>query len=242
MQLQQIENGRRIFPQQRLAQRVVAGLHNFLQVLDHAIADSRQLFQLFRFLDELLDGFRQAIDQFRGLLIAAITADDGAVNFEELRRFAQYAGNLFVVHAGDYRAIPRRKKGEGHSIPFGISCSSRRRKSVEISPECEASNRYFLCKFEQSSLNRIHSLPTRPSRLRQPILATLLFWGAAARTSSAGSPPPRQPWALSRQRQSTTLLQQHAIVVPCRLLCPEMLLRLHAGSTLESLNPSGGSQ
>ena len=64
----------------------------------HALADSRKFFQLFRFLDELLDGFGKAVDQFGGLLIAAIAPNNRAVDFQELRRLPQYAGNLFVVH------------------------------------------------------------------------------------------------------------------------------------------------
>ena len=76
-------------------------------MLGHAVADPRQLFQLFRFLDELLDGFRQAVDQFGGFLVAAITANNRAVDFEELRRLPQHAGNLFVVHSGkNYKPEP----------------------------------------------------------------------------------------------------------------------------------------
>ena len=67
-------------------------------MLDHAVADSRKLFELLRFLDELLDGFGKAVDQFGGLLIAAIAPNNRAVDFQELRRLPQHAGNLFVVH------------------------------------------------------------------------------------------------------------------------------------------------
>ena len=99
LELQQIQNARRVFFQQLLAQRVVAGLHDFLQMLDHAVADARKFFELFRFLDELLDRFGQAFDQFRGLFVTAVSADDGAIDFEELRGFTENAGDLFVVHA-----------------------------------------------------------------------------------------------------------------------------------------------
>src|SRR5712664_167194 len=98
LELQQIQNGRRIFLEEFFAQRIIAGLNDFLQMLDHAVADSRKLFKFSWLLDELLNGFRQAVDQFGGLLVAAVSADDGAINFQELRGFAKYAGDLFVVH------------------------------------------------------------------------------------------------------------------------------------------------
>ena len=41
LELQQIQDARRVFLEELFAQRVVAGLHDFLQVLDHAVADSR---------------------------------------------------------------------------------------------------------------------------------------------------------------------------------------------------------
>ena len=98
LELQQIQNRRRIFLEQLPAQRVVAGLNDFLQMLDHAVADSWKFFELFRFLHELFDGFGQAVDQFGGLLITAVSADDGAVDFQKLRGFPEDAGDLFVVH------------------------------------------------------------------------------------------------------------------------------------------------
>ncbi len=98
LQLQQIQDARRIFLEQLLAQRVVAGLHDFLKMFDHAVADPRKFFELFRFLRELFDGFRQAVDQFGGLLVTAVSADNRPIDFEELRGFAENAGNLFVVH------------------------------------------------------------------------------------------------------------------------------------------------
>src|SRR5258708_38186606 len=67
-------------------------------MFDHAVADSRQFFELFRLLGELLDGFRQAIDKFGGLFVAAIPPNNRAINFQQLRCFAQYSCNLFVVH------------------------------------------------------------------------------------------------------------------------------------------------
>ena len=68
-------------------------------MLDHAVADSRQFFQLLRFLDQLFDGFGQAVDQFGSLLITSVPANDGAVYLKELGRLPQDARDLFVVHA-----------------------------------------------------------------------------------------------------------------------------------------------
>jgi hypothetical protein len=70
-------------------------------MLDHAVADARQFFELFRFLGELFDRFRQAVDEFGGLFITAVSADDGAIDFQELRGLAKNAGDLFVVHDGE---------------------------------------------------------------------------------------------------------------------------------------------
>ena len=69
-------------------------------MLDHAVVDSWKFLELLRFLDELLDRFRQAVDQFGGLLIAAVPANDGPVDFQELGGFAEHAGNLFVAASG----------------------------------------------------------------------------------------------------------------------------------------------
>src|SRR5260370_10724781 len=81
LQSQQVQNRRWIFLEELLAQRVVAGLHDLFEMLDHAVADSRKFLELLRLLDELLDGFGQAVDQFGRLFIAAIPPDDGAVAF-----------------------------------------------------------------------------------------------------------------------------------------------------------------
>ncbi len=100
LQLEQIQNGRRIFLQQFFAQGVIAGLHDFLQVFHHAVADSGELLELFRFLDELLDGFGQTIDKFGSLLIAAVPADNGPIDFQKLRGIPEDSCDLFVVHIG----------------------------------------------------------------------------------------------------------------------------------------------
>ncbi len=57
LQVQNIKQRNRIFLQQLLPQTVVAGLQDFLQMLGHALADARQLFQL-------VGSFRQFLDRF----------------------------------------------------------------------------------------------------------------------------------------------------------------------------------
>jgi hypothetical protein len=100
LQLQYVQNCRRIFFQELLSQRIVAGLHDFLQVLDHPLADSRQLFELLWLFDQLLNRFWQTVNQLSGLFVTSIAAYDRAVNFQKLRRVAQNPCNLLVVHSG----------------------------------------------------------------------------------------------------------------------------------------------
>ncbi len=109
LQLQQIQNRRRIFLQQFFPKRIITRLNDFLKMLHHALSDSRKLFQLFRLLHELLDRFRKSIDEFRRLFVTAVAADDGAVDFQKLRGFAEDAGDLFVVHERDYKARSQRR-------------------------------------------------------------------------------------------------------------------------------------
>src|SRR5260370_41807596 len=66
LELQQIQNGRRVFLEELFAQRIIAGLNDFLQMLDHAVADSRKLFKFSRLLAELLERCPPAVDKFRG--------------------------------------------------------------------------------------------------------------------------------------------------------------------------------
>ena len=82
LQLQHVQNRRRIFLQQLLSQRVVPGLYDFPEMFDHPLADSRQLLQLFRLFDQLLDRFRQAVNQLRRLLVTAVAPNDRAINFQ----------------------------------------------------------------------------------------------------------------------------------------------------------------
>src|SRR5689334_14466756 len=87
------------FFQQLLAQRIIARLPDLLQLLDHPFADSRQLFELFRLFHELFDRFRQTVNQLSSLFIAAVPADDCAINFQKLRGVAQDSCDLLVVHS-----------------------------------------------------------------------------------------------------------------------------------------------
>ena len=69
-------------------------------MLDHPLADSRQLFKLLWLFDKLLDRFGQAVNQLRRLLVAPVAPNDRAVNFQKLRRIAENPRNLLIVHSG----------------------------------------------------------------------------------------------------------------------------------------------
>ncbi len=98
LQRKQIEQRGRIFLQQLLAEGVVAGFQDFLDVLGHAVADAGQLFEFLVVLGEIFDALVDAVQQLGHFLVAAIAADDGAVDFEQLRRLAQDSGDLAVFH------------------------------------------------------------------------------------------------------------------------------------------------
>ena len=49
-------------------------------------------------------GFGQAAEKFRGAFVAAVAADHGAVDFEQLRRFPQDARDLTIFHVCVQRA------------------------------------------------------------------------------------------------------------------------------------------
>ncbi len=67
-------------------------------MVGHAIANSRQGQQLLAVGGEFLDRFRQAVQQFRRLLVAAKPANHGPINFQQLRCFAQNARDFAVLH------------------------------------------------------------------------------------------------------------------------------------------------
>ena len=98
LQVEQVENRGRIFLQELLAQAVVVGLENFLNVLGHAVADAGQFGELGGIERQLLDRFRNAGDQLGGFFVAAIAADDRAIDFEQLRGLAQDAGDFTIIH------------------------------------------------------------------------------------------------------------------------------------------------
>jgi len=79
-------------------------------VFHHAVADSRQLFQLLRSFGQLFDRFGQAGDKVGSFFVAAIATDDGAVHFEKRRRFVKDARDLLVVHGQIIGANDGRQK------------------------------------------------------------------------------------------------------------------------------------
>src|SRR5260370_42293715 len=83
-------------------------------MLGHALADSRQLLQFVRIFRQLLDRFVHSGNKLRGFLIAAVAAANSAIDVEELRGVAEYAGNALVVHKfRDYKPIGCDRGGQG---------------------------------------------------------------------------------------------------------------------------------
>ena len=98
LQREEVQNGFGIFLEKLFPQGIVAGLEDFLDVIGHAFADAGQFHQLFAVGGKFFDGFGQAVEQLRGALVAAETADHRAVDFEQLRRFAQDASDFAIFH------------------------------------------------------------------------------------------------------------------------------------------------
>ena len=63
---EEVEKRRRIFFQELLAQAVVAGVEDFVDVLGHAVADAGKFGELLAVLGEFLDALGQAVEQFGG--------------------------------------------------------------------------------------------------------------------------------------------------------------------------------
>ena len=65
-----------------------------MDVFGHALADAGEIGELGFVLGEFLDAIRQAANQFGGFFVAAIAADDRAVDFEKLGGFAEDSGDF----------------------------------------------------------------------------------------------------------------------------------------------------
>ncbi len=96
--IEKLKNSGGIFFQQFLAEAVIAGGQNFADVLGHAFADAGKLLELLFILGDILDALGEAAEQIGDFFIAAVAADDGAINFEQLRGFAENFCNVAVVH------------------------------------------------------------------------------------------------------------------------------------------------
>ena len=88
----------RIFLQQLLAQGVIAGFQDLADVLGHVLADAGQFAEFLIVLGEFFDALVHAEQEFGDFFIGAIAADDGAVDFEQLRGFAEYLCDFAVFH------------------------------------------------------------------------------------------------------------------------------------------------
>jgi len=69
-------------------------------MLGHAIADARELLQLFHVFRDFLDAVAEAIEKFGGAFVAAKAVVHRAIDFEELGGFAQDAGDFAIFHVG----------------------------------------------------------------------------------------------------------------------------------------------
>ncbi len=100
MQFENFEKRGGIFFQQLLAQAVVAGFEDFADVLGHVFANAGKFAQLGGFLGDIFDALGHGEEQLGDFLVGAVAADDGAVDFKQLRCFAQDFGYFAVFHGG----------------------------------------------------------------------------------------------------------------------------------------------
>src|SRR5579863_9223108 len=68
-------------------------------MLGHVFTDAGQFAELLVVFGEIFNALVDVVEQFGGFFIAAITPDDRAVDFEQLRRFAQDFCYFSVFHS-----------------------------------------------------------------------------------------------------------------------------------------------
>ena len=66
----------------------------------HIVADAGKFGELVAVGGDVFDAFVHAVQEFGGFFVAAVAADDGAVDFQELRGLAQDAGYVAIFHGG----------------------------------------------------------------------------------------------------------------------------------------------
>ncbi len=98
LQVEQVQNRRRIFLQQFLAQAVVAGFEDFADVLGHPVADAGQCLELLVVRGKFFDALRNIFQKLRYFLVAAVAPDDRAINFEQLRGLTQDLCDVSIFH------------------------------------------------------------------------------------------------------------------------------------------------
>ena len=64
----------------------------------HAVAHTGKLLELGVVLGQVFDALVDAVEQLRDFLIAAVAADDRAINFQQLRRLLQYFRYFSIFH------------------------------------------------------------------------------------------------------------------------------------------------
>ena len=69
-------------------------------MVGHVVADAGEFGELFVVLGEFFDALGDGFEEFGGFFVGAVAANDGAVDFEELSRFAKDAGDVAIFHGG----------------------------------------------------------------------------------------------------------------------------------------------
>ena len=72
-------------------------------MLGHVFADAGQFAELLVVFGDIFDALGDAVEQLGDFFVAAVAADDGAVNFEQLRGIAKYPGDFLVFHVCEPR-------------------------------------------------------------------------------------------------------------------------------------------
>ena len=80
-------------------------LEEFLQVVEHAFANTGNLKNLLGVRDQVGDALRQVFDGLRGVPIGANAERILPIDFEQVGSFVQQVGDGLVIHAGDQHQI-----------------------------------------------------------------------------------------------------------------------------------------
>src|SRR5580700_1083400 len=103
--MEQLQEGRGVLFEKFLAELVIAGLEDFADVLGHVFADTGKLAEFLGVFADVLDAFVEAIEKLGDFFVAAIAADYGAIDFQQLRGLTEDSGDFFVFHFRSYWSV-----------------------------------------------------------------------------------------------------------------------------------------